>query len=766
MKKQITLLLVAISLTLSVVSQENAFVIEYVSGNLRTIDLTDATLNTIGNASNNIGALEFGPEEVLYGINSTTNQFIEIDTSDASVTNIGSITPPASHIWTGLAYDPNTAIMYAISAQGTASGTSTLHTVDVTDGSVTEIGSQSTATAISCIAIDADGQMYGLQLGTTPKMYLIDKSDGSVSLLGDVTSFGGAGMGYGMDYDTESGTMYLTAYDSFSFENKLYTVDLSDGSASEVGDLDEWTGALAIISGFSCDFSADVTEICTSGTVNFTDESNGAVSWSWTFEGGTPSSSTEQNPSVVYNTAGTYDVSLEVMNTLGDTESETKTNYIYTAETPAQCDMPEGETEVCTGQIVFYSTSEVSWAEEYEWEITPEEAAILTANDNEATLEFAEDWTGDFTLKVRASNACGVGEWSDNMNGTVSLSPSLFETEGGGSYCLNGEGVEITVNGSEDGINYELYLDGEPTGNIIAGTGSEISFGLITEEGYYTTLATNDNCEEQMDNQVEVEIIYPPLEPETPTGPVVVCNDETSEYESEGAPDADSYVWVLDPENAGEITMDGLTVTVAWNTGYSGTALVSLYGLNDCGEGNASMALEVTVDAVPEPEIEGNDQVCNNSTEVYSTAEIDGATYTWDISGGEISDGQGTNSISVDWEEPGDGYVSLAMETEAGCSGNSEDFYVLIDDCTGIGGFSSASEIYVHPNPAKDKLYINAKSGIREVRFTDLRGNILLETMPAAVSTQINTSSLNPGIYVVQIVTENDIIIRKVIIED
>lgn len=76
------------------------------------------------------------------------------------------------------------------------------------------------------------------------------------------------------------------------------------------------------------DFSADETTILAGATVNFTDNSaNNPTSWSWTFEGGTPSASTAQNPSVTYNSLGTYNVSLTATNAEG-TDTETKTAYI------------------------------------------------------------------------------------------------------------------------------------------------------------------------------------------------------------------------------------------------------------------------------------------------------------------------------------------------------------------------------------------------------------------------------------------------------
>lgn len=76
------------------------------------------------------------------------------------------------------------------------------------------------------------------------------------------------------------------------------------------------------------DFEASETLVAAGTTVDFTDLSaNVPNSWEWTFEGGAPSTASEQNPSVVYNTAGTYEVTLVASNAYGD-DTEIKTGYI------------------------------------------------------------------------------------------------------------------------------------------------------------------------------------------------------------------------------------------------------------------------------------------------------------------------------------------------------------------------------------------------------------------------------------------------------
>ncbi|GAB4321101.1 MAG: hypothetical protein Kow00127_13490 [Bacteroidales bacterium] len=75
-------------------------------------------------------------------------------------------------------------------------------------------------------------------------------------------------------------------------------------------------------------FTSNVTEICEGDIVEFYDNSIGdIVSWEWTFEGGTPGSSSYQNPQVYYPYAGTYDVTLSVSNG-NETSTITLEDYI------------------------------------------------------------------------------------------------------------------------------------------------------------------------------------------------------------------------------------------------------------------------------------------------------------------------------------------------------------------------------------------------------------------------------------------------------
>jgi PKD repeat protein len=80
---------------------------------------------------------------------------------------------------------------------------------------------------------------------------------------------------------------------------------------------------------------ASATEVCQKFCVNYFDStSNNAVSWQWLFPGGSPSTSTLQNPTnICYDVPGLYDVTLITTGPNGS-DTLTKDDYITVYSTP------------------------------------------------------------------------------------------------------------------------------------------------------------------------------------------------------------------------------------------------------------------------------------------------------------------------------------------------------------------------------------------------------------------------------------------------
>ncbi|CAN5911465.1 hypothetical protein BH11BAC7_BH11BAC7_02760 [soil metagenome] len=80
----------------------------------------------------------------------------------------------------------------------------------------------------------------------------------------------------------------------------------------------------------------DKVFVCAGSSITFTSVSyNGhPTSWSWSFPGGTPNTSTDSVPAIVYNTPGTYNVTLITSNATG-ANTITRTSHVQVSSTTA-----------------------------------------------------------------------------------------------------------------------------------------------------------------------------------------------------------------------------------------------------------------------------------------------------------------------------------------------------------------------------------------------------------------------------------------------
>ena len=110
-------------------------------------------------------------------------------------------------------------------------------------------------------------------------------------------------------------------------------------------------------------FLADNINPCGSTTIQFTDESiNFPTAWNWSFPGGTPSTSTVQNPSVVYNGTGPYSVTLTTTSSSGNqTGTLTKTNMLNAPNIPFSQNF-EGSAFPPTGWTKVNPDGKRTWA--------------------------------------------------------------------------------------------------------------------------------------------------------------------------------------------------------------------------------------------------------------------------------------------------------------------------------------------------------------------------------------------------------------------
>lgn len=143
-------------------------------------------------------------------------------------------------------------------------------------------------------------------------------------------------------------------YMDYSYCSKMFTQGQVDRMraalmVSSTGRSNLWTttnlnntGATGTTYLCKAEFTSNKTSVCLGDSIAFADDSYNAVTgWAWTFEGGSPASSTEQNPVVTYNTPGVYTVTLAATDGTNN-DSEIKTGYVRVLPTSGSLPFFEG----------------------------------------------------------------------------------------------------------------------------------------------------------------------------------------------------------------------------------------------------------------------------------------------------------------------------------------------------------------------------------------------------------------------------------------
>lgn len=436
------------------------------------------------------------------------------------------------------------------------------------------------------------------------------------------------------------------------FQAGLYVVTLtafnSCGEATKTFTVNTWP---------TPDFSADPTSGCASLLVQFQNESsNNSVSYAWSFPGGSPAASNQPNPIVIYQSSGTFPVTLTAFNSVGS-NTITKTDYITVQTVPAP-----GFTHTANGLTVTFDNTSVN-ATSYLWEFGDGDTSTV-----EDPVHIYPDG-GTYSVTLTAINDCG--EVIKTKDVTVAPPPVAAFSTSGNSGCAPFT-VEFTDNSSgADSLHWDF-----PGGNPASSSDPNPVVVYNTAGTYVATLtAFNASGNTSVSDTITVTTVPDADFSSVTNGVIVTFTNNSTE--------ANSYEWDFgDGENSTEQDPVHEYAT-------DGVYTVVLSATNDCGTVTSTQT--VTIVTPPTANFNSNEtEGCAPFTVQFNNASSNNSvSFEWIFPGGNPGTSTETNPTVV-YDTPGTYDVTLIATNSAGSDTTTLDGYINVNT-TPDAGFTSAN---------------------------------------------------------------------------
>ncbi len=185
-------------------------------------DLT--SIGPLGSTSfENAGALNMAGDTAW--VLGSDGDFWSVDTATGVYTAQGTILPSTGGTWAGMEMDLTTGTLYGLSGNFTVDNQ--VHVIDPVAMTATAlpnpVGMPGGGIAL---AIDGAGDMWGYDL-IDDNFYSIDKTTGVGTIVGNIGF--DANFGQGMGYDPNTDTIYMTAFNNGAFQPEFRSVDTATG---------------------------------------------------------------------------------------------------------------------------------------------------------------------------------------------------------------------------------------------------------------------------------------------------------------------------------------------------------------------------------------------------------------------------------------------------------------------------------------------------------------------------------------------------------
>jgi len=363
-------------------------------------------------------------------------------------------------------------------------------------------------------------------------------------------------------------------------------------------------------------FTANKTTICVGESVTFTDAStNSPNTWAWTVNGAVPSTSGSSVFTTTFPTAGLYNVTLIVTNSLGR-DSVTKVNYITVVQAPSTT-FTSTKTSVCQGDSIVLTGP--AGMQSYRW------------STNETTQSIVLKNVGTYSITLTTTNSNNCTATSSPQSFSINNIPNLSINAGSLTLCTG----DSTILDAGPGFTSYLWTTGDTTRKI-----------SVKQNGNYNVTVTNASGCVGTTQPVTISVNTRPTATITHNGQLVFCEGDSILLTASNGTGF-TYLW-----NTNDTTR---SITVR----DSGTYFVTVTNPSNCSQVSKSIDIAVISKPLITVTTTGKLNFCEGDSVVLK-ATPGLASYTWNT-------GDTTSFITV----KNSGTIKVTGTSTFGCKNSS-----------------------------------------------------------------------------------------------
>ncbi len=599
---------------------------------------------------------------------------------------------------------------------------------------------------------------------------------------------------------------------SYSYpEEGIYEVTLT---ATGPCNSDVTTQTINLYTAPTSGFTSDVTSGCSALTVVYNQTSSSNVtSYAWTFEGGTPATSIDANPTVVYSSTGTYNVELIVSNPNGSS-SASEVDFVTVS------DIPSTSFVAVNNMLTVTFTNNSVDADSYSWDFGDGNSSV----EMSPTHTYANE--GAYTVTLMGTNICGDDVFTSTVganalpsaNGSASITAVcegeevsfsnmssdnvtawLWTFEGAtpsesteenpvvtyntsGTYDVN---LRVTASAGSDEISFTdlIVVSALPTAAFVAvnnmqevtftnnslgantytwnfgdgNTSMEINpiHTYSTEDNYDVTLTASNQCGDVISTSTVAANSLPTANgsANTNTG----CGPTEIQFNDNSSNNVTAWMWTFEGGNPASSTEQNPLVTYD----IPGIYDVSLVATASAGSNEVIYDDLITINGLATAEF---DIASNELEHTFTYTGEYGVNFIWDF-------GDGNTSADMNPVHTYDDYGMYSVLLKASNVCTEDSIAKVIDILSNVSELSTITSLNIFPNPATDRFYIEMELEEAidlEMQVMDIHGRLVkkqsLDNIGKQVNKSIDMSNEPSGTYLLRFINGNQVRNAKIIL--